>query len=103
MPQVVACVSLGPRPFDSSGQPVDEQRRGELPLSLSPRTEAALVIGLASEIAAQVAGAGFDDLDAPIRRLHGAFAPTPYSPALEAAMIPSAATIAAAIRELVNE
>jgi len=59
--------------------------------------------GLASEIAAQVAGAGFDDLDAPIRRLHGAFAPTPYSPALEAAMIPNAATIADAMRELVNE
>jgi 2-oxoisovalerate dehydrogenase E1 component len=59
--------------------------------------------GLASEIAAQVAGAGFDDLDAPIRRLHGAFAPTPYSPALEAAMIPNAGAIAAAIQELVNE
>jgi 2-oxoisovalerate dehydrogenase E1 component len=59
--------------------------------------------GLASEIAAQVAGAGFDDLDAPIRRLHGEFAPTPYSPTLEAAMIPNAGTIAAAIQELVNE
>ncbi len=59
--------------------------------------------GLASEIAAQVADAGFDDLDAPIRRLHGAFAPTPYSPALEVAMIPNAGSIAAAIRELVNE
>ena len=59
--------------------------------------------GLASEIATQVACAGFDDLDAPIRRLHGTFAPTPYSPTLEAAMIPNAGTIAAAIRELVNE
>jgi 2-oxoisovalerate dehydrogenase E1 component len=59
--------------------------------------------GLASEIAAQVAGTGFDDLDAPIRRLHGEFAPTPYSPTLEAAMIPNARTIAAAIEELVNE
>ncbi len=59
--------------------------------------------GLASEIAAQVADAGFDDLDAPIRRLHGAFAPTPYSPTLEAVMIPSASTIAAAIRRLVDE
>jgi 2-oxoisovalerate dehydrogenase E1 component len=59
--------------------------------------------GLASEIAAQVADAGFDDLDAPIRRLHGAFAPTPYSPTLEAPMIPNAGAIAAAIRELVNE
>ena len=59
--------------------------------------------GLASEIAAQVAAEGFDDLDAPIRRLHGAFAPTPYSPTLEAAMIPTTAAIAAAIRELVSE
>jgi 2-oxoisovalerate dehydrogenase E1 component len=59
--------------------------------------------GLASEIAAQVADAGFDDLDAPIRRLYGAFAPTPYSPTLEAAVIPNAGTIAAAIKELVNE
>jgi 2-oxoisovalerate dehydrogenase E1 component len=59
--------------------------------------------GLASEIAAQVADAGFDDLDAPIRRVHGLFAPTPYSPTLEAAVIPNAGTIAAAIRELVNE
>ncbi len=59
--------------------------------------------GLASEIAAQVAGAGFDDLDAPIRRLHGEFAPTSYSPTLEAAMIPNARTIAAAIEDLVNE
>jgi 2-oxoisovalerate dehydrogenase E1 component len=58
---------------------------------------------LASEIAAQMADTGFDALDAPIRRLHGAFAPTPYSPSLEAAMIPNAGTIAAAIQELVNE
>ncbi len=58
---------------------------------------------LTSEIAAQVAGAGFDDLDAPIHRLHGVFAPTPYSPTLEAAMIPNAAAIAAALRDLVNE
>jgi 2-oxoisovalerate dehydrogenase E1 component len=59
--------------------------------------------GLASEIAAQVADAGFDDLDAPIRCLHGEFVPTPYSPTLEAAVIPSKASIATAIRELLNE
>jgi 2-oxoisovalerate dehydrogenase E1 component len=58
---------------------------------------------IASEIAAQVADRGFDDLDAPIRRLHGAFAPTPYSPPLEAAVVPDQDTIAAAIRELVEE
>ncbi len=59
--------------------------------------------GFAAEIAAQVTDAGFNDLDAPIRRLTGAFTPTPYSPPLEAAAVPSAAAIADAIRSLVKE
>jgi 2-oxoisovalerate dehydrogenase E1 component len=59
--------------------------------------------GFGAEIAAQVARAGFDDLDAPIHRLTGAFAPTPYSPPLEAAVAPSPADIAAAIRRLMEE
>jgi 2-oxoisovalerate dehydrogenase E1 component len=59
--------------------------------------------GFASEIAAQVAAAGFNDLDAPIRRLTGVFTPTPYSPPLEQAVVPTAAAIAGAIRSLVEE
>ena len=59
--------------------------------------------GFAAEIAAQVAEAGFDNLDAPIRRLTGGFTPTPYSPPLEAAVVPTAAEIANAIRSLVKE
>ena len=59
--------------------------------------------GFAAEIAAQVADAGFNDLDAPIRRLTGVFTPTPYSPPLEQAVIPTAPAIAAAIRELMQE
>lgn len=59
--------------------------------------------GFAAEIAARVADAGFDDLDAPIRRLTGLFAPTPYAPTLEAVMVPGPREIAAAIRELVEE
>jgi 2-oxoisovalerate dehydrogenase E1 component len=43
---------------------------------------------------------GFDDLDAPVRRLNGAHTPTPYSPPLEKAVVPDAAAIAHAIREL---
>jgi 2-oxoisovalerate dehydrogenase E1 component len=58
---------------------------------------------IASEIAAQVVELGFDDLDAPVKRLHGAFAPTPYSPTLEAALVPNQVTIAAAIRDLMEE
>src|SRR5262249_36781124 len=65
--------------------------------------EAFAPCGLGAEIAAQVAEAGFNDLDAPIRRVNGAFAPTPYSPVLEAAVIPDVAAIANAIRSLVNE
>ncbi len=59
--------------------------------------------GFAAEIAAQVTDAGFNDLDAPIRRLTGVFTPTPYSPPLEDAVVPSAAAIADAIRLLVKE
>lgn len=59
--------------------------------------------GLGAEIAARVADAGFDDLDAPIRRLNGAFAPTPYSPPLEKAVIPQVEDIVSAIRRLIEE
>jgi 2-oxoisovalerate dehydrogenase E1 component len=58
---------------------------------------------VASEIAAQVADAGFDDLDAPIKRLQGVFTPTPYSPTLEKATVPHVADVVAAIRELLSE
>jgi 2-oxoisovalerate dehydrogenase E1 component len=59
--------------------------------------------GFASEIAAHMADAGFNDLDAPIKRLHGAQAPTPYAPTLEQAMVPNVQQVAQAIRELVRE
>ena len=59
--------------------------------------------GFAAEIAAQIADAGFNDLDAPIRRLTGVFTPTPYSPPLEAVVVPTAVEIANAIRALVKE
>jgi pyruvate/2-oxoglutarate/acetoin dehydrogenase E1 component len=59
--------------------------------------------GLGAEIAAQIGERGFDELDAPIRRLNGAFAPTPYSPTLEKVMTPSVEDIANAVRELMEE
>jgi 2-oxoisovalerate dehydrogenase E1 component len=59
--------------------------------------------GIGAEIAAQLIDRGFDDLDAPIRRLNGAHTPTPYSPPLEAAIIPNAQTIARAIQNLLDE
>ena len=58
---------------------------------------------MASEIAARVADAGFDDLDAPIKCLNGAFAPTPYSPTLEKEIVPNVESIERAIRDLLAE
>ena len=58
---------------------------------------------VAAEIAARVADEGFDELDAPIRRLQGAFCPTPYSPPLEKVMIPQTDDIRCAIVELLAE
>jgi 2-oxoisovalerate dehydrogenase E1 component len=65
--------------------------------------ETPAAFGLGAEVAAQIADQGFDSLDAPIRRVNGAFAPVPYSPQLEAAVVPSTETIRAAIRELATE
>jgi 2-oxoisovalerate dehydrogenase E1 component len=65
--------------------------------------EAFAPCGLGAEIAAQLADRGFNDLDAPIKRLNGAWTPTPYSPTLEAAVVPQPADIAQAIRELMAE
>jgi 2-oxoisovalerate dehydrogenase E1 component len=59
--------------------------------------------GIGAEIAAQLGDRVFDDLDAPIRRLNGMHTPTPYSPPLEAAVVPNSETIAQAIRDLCAE
>jgi 2-oxoisovalerate dehydrogenase E1 component len=65
--------------------------------------EAFAPYGIGAEIAAQLADRGFDDLDAPIRRLNGVHTPTPYSPRLEAALVPNVERIAQAIRNLLAE
>ena len=65
--------------------------------------ETPAAFGLGAEIAAQIADAGFNDLDAPIKRINGAFAPTPYAPSLEAAVVPTETDVARAIRELARE
>jgi 2-oxoisovalerate dehydrogenase E1 component len=59
--------------------------------------------GIGAEIAARMADEGFDELDAPIRRLNGLHTPTPYSPPLETAVVPDVEAIIRAVRELVAE
>ena len=65
--------------------------------------EAFAPYGFGAEVAAQLADKGFDDLDAPIRRLNGVHTPTPYSPTLEAAVVPKVEQIVRAIRDLLSE
>ncbi|MFO1019881.1 MAG: pyruvate dehydrogenase complex E1 component subunit beta [Planctomycetales bacterium] len=86
-------------PLDTDTILVSVAKTGRLLIVDEPPTP----LGVGAEIAAQIADRGFDDLDAPIRRLNGAFAPTPYSPPLEAAVVPTAALIQQAIRDLVEE
>ncbi|MBV7337135.1 alpha-ketoacid dehydrogenase subunit beta [Chloroflexi bacterium TSY] len=59
--------------------------------------------GIGAEIASQVVDLGFDDLDAPIKRLNGAHTPTPYSPTLEGAIVLSPEAIEEEIRNLLLE
>ncbi len=59
--------------------------------------------GVGAEVAAQVMARAFDDLDAPITRLNGAFAPAPYSPPLEATLQPTVGRIEQAMRDLLAD
>ena len=58
------------------------------------------VAGIGAELAALVMERGFDQLDAPVVRVAGADVPMPYAAALEAVSLPSAATIADAVRRV---
>lgn len=56
--------------------------------------------GLDSEIASFIAEQAFDDLDAPVERVMGADAPTPYSKNLEPLKTPTREKIVAAVRRV---
>ena len=58
--------------------------------------------GPGGEIASLIAEELFDELEAPVMRVGGRFAPVGSAPNLEAAVMPSAASIAAAVRATVS-
>jgi pyruvate/2-oxoglutarate/acetoin dehydrogenase E1 component len=62
--------------------------------------EAVLNGGVGAEIAARIGEELFDELDAPVRRVGCAFAPIPFAPELERALLPGSADIVRAAREL---
>jgi pyruvate dehydrogenase E1 component beta subunit len=57
---------------------------------------------ISSEVAALVAEKGFDYLDAPILRVTAEDVPHPFSPVLEAAMLPSEDSISEAVRSVMK-
>ncbi|MDT9755923.1 alpha-ketoacid dehydrogenase subunit beta [Heyndrickxia coagulans] len=58
---------------------------------------------VATDIAALVADKGFDDLDAPIKRITAPHTPVPFSPPLEDLYLPSAGKIVQAVSVLLGE
>lgn len=65
--------------------------------------EAVRTGGFGAEIAALAAGEWFWDLDAPVVRVTAPDVPKPSAPTLEAAVIPDAADVAAAVRTVVGD
>jgi 2-oxoisovalerate dehydrogenase E1 component len=59
-----------------------------------------LTCGFGAEIAARIADELFEHLDAPVRRVAALDAPVAYCPDLEEAILPKAADVLKAIREV---
>ncbi|HEX5323454.1 MAG TPA: pyruvate dehydrogenase complex E1 component subunit beta, partial [Capsulimonadaceae bacterium] len=55
--------------------------------------------GIAAEFAAEISDKAFDDLDAPVARVTGAFVPMPYAKALEDIATPHEGDIIAAVKK----
>jgi len=58
--------------------------------------------GFGAEIAAQIADKTFESLDAPVRRLAGAYSPIPFADSLERAVLPQDAHVLEAAREVLG-
>jgi pyruvate dehydrogenase E1 component beta subunit len=56
--------------------------------------------GIASDVAALCADRGFDDLDAPVKRVTAPHTPVPFSPVLEDAFVPSVERVLEVVREM---
>jgi len=64
--------------------------------------EAVLNAGFGAEIAARIGSELFDELDAPVARVGCAFAPIPFAPELERALLPDSAAIVHAVQGLLG-
>jgi acetoin:2,6-dichlorophenolindophenol oxidoreductase subunit beta len=62
--------------------------------------EAVEAFGMGAEIVARIMEIGFDEFDAPPRRVAAPFMPPPYAPSLEREFVPDANRIIAALRDV---
>src|SRR5439155_17651427 len=95
--EVIDPRTVAPLDVETIGQSVAKTGR------LLIADEAFAPFGIGAEIAAQIADRFFDELDAPIRRVNGVHTPTPYSPPLEAAVVPTNDDLIRAVRDLLAE
>jgi pyruvate dehydrogenase E1 component beta subunit len=58
--------------------------------------------GVGAEIAARIGAELFDELDAPVLRVGCGFAPIPFAPELERALLPGSAELERAVREIMG-
>ena len=92
--EVVDLRSLVPLDFETVLESVSRTRRAVV------AHEAWRFGGLGAELAAQLHAELFGELEAPVARVGAASAPIPFSPPLEAAVVPGPDEVAAAIRSV---
>ena len=94
--EVIDLRSLVPLDFDTVVQSVARTRRAVV------AHEAWCFGGFGAELAAQLHSELFGELEAPVARVGAASAPIPFSPPLEAAVVPGADAVAAAVRAVLG-
>ena len=94
--EVIDLRSLVPLDFDTVVQSVARTRRAVV------AHEAWCFGGFGAELAAQLHSELFGELEAPVARVGAAPAPIPFSPPLEAAVVPGADAVEAAVRTVLG-
>lgn len=92
--EVIDLRTLSPLDIDTVGRSVAKTHRVLI------AHEAVTQGGWGAEIAAQIGDRLFDELDAPVKRVGCPFAPIPFAPELEKALLPGPDTLVSAARAL---
>ncbi len=85
-------------PFDSETILASARKTGRVLVAYEDHE----FMGFGAEIAAQLASDAFDVLDAPVKRVAGAFSSIPYADVLEKAVLPQDDDVLTAAREVLS-